>query len=269
MTAGALGRSWALASILVAATLIFLARTERWIDREALGRPVVVIGSSLLLHAVPASLPEKGGLLGDGRGHTRVAIQQISEEQTLSLLSQAMEAGAGTIFVEANSLAFDFAHRRPPWILQASMGLAQRAYDLRRPIRWLLGREASLGREEAQSLDATSVIEPEALKISHPLHLREPRQPGRLAGILQEARDRGVEIVLVVPPRAQTAADHMGAEAQQTLQAHLAALAGNWGLPLFAPAPAWPDSYFVDHAHMNAQGRARFLAEIAQWWHDR
>lgn len=269
MTGSALAKSWALALVLVAGIVLSLERVEGQIDREAMGRPVVVIGSSLMLYAVPATFSEPAGLLGDGRGHARFSVQQITEEQILALVSQALDAGARTIFVEANSLTFDFAHRRLPWVLRYAKALTERSYELRRPIKWLLGYNVFASQDEPPVLDSDPVIKPEDLAAAYPLFLREPEHPLRLSKIAEEARRKGVEIVLIVPPRSETAANYMGKEAQEALQAHFEALVRKWGFSLFRTSPFWPDDYFLDHAHMNARGRARFLTEIAAWWRDR
>ena len=270
MTGRDFAKAWALAFSVVAAAIIVLTTAERTFDRELLKGPIVAIGSSLTAHAIPVGSPGPKGLLGDGRAHARFYKILMSEDETLSLVSRATEAGAGTVLMEANAFSFDFAYTvaagDDPWLIKLSKRLEDGLNELRRDFKWVLGYEPLAPLEEPEGLNNELVITHEMLSETYPLHLHPPRDPQAIAETLSEAHTRGATVILIAYPRSQTAADYMGAAAQAALVAHLRALADGLGIPLFLPSAAWPDEYFVDTGHMNPRGRARFAAELSAWW---
>ncbi|HKX09713.1 MAG TPA: hypothetical protein VJN67_16055 [Stellaceae bacterium] len=270
MTGRDFAKVWALAFSLVAAAIVFLTTAERIFDSQLLKSPIVAIGSSLTAHAIPVRFPEPNGLLGDGRAHARVNEIRMSEDETLSLVSRATEAGASTVLVEANAFAFDFAYTimadEDPWIIKISKTLEDRINKLRRDFKWLSGYEPLESTEEPGALNNEPVITRKMLSDTYPLHLHLPRDPQAIAETLNEAHSRGTAVILISYPRSQTAANYIGERAQAAIVAHLRALADGLGVPLFMPSPAWPDEYFIDTGHLNARGRARFVAELAAWW---
>jgi hypothetical protein len=236
--------------------------------------PVVVIGSSLMAHAVPWHGDGHHSLLGDGRAHVRWAIGAISEAQTLQLVAGALQRGARTVLVEVHPLAFDFAFATPahdvrPLALANTVLQESRlaATGLRRLLKLSptpAPRQARLDGEP-DTLDRPFETSPRAFAYFYPLHLREPADAVAWAALVQRAREQDAAIILVAPPRSRSAADAMGAAAGEALQRHLKALAQELGVPMFQPGPVWPDDHFIDHAHMNRQGRARFMQELARW----
>jgi hypothetical protein len=237
--------------------------------------PVVVIGSSLMRHAVPPLGDKVSGLLGDKRAHARMGINGITEAETVHVLDLVLKNGARTVFIEANALAFDFANGvpevgwervRPDVMMRALLSVSTLARES--ISKWLKPRPSTL-LIDAKELDATFFVRPDDLVNLYPLRLRLPKDPKALEKVLKDANAAGVELILVAPPRSQLAADAMGIEANQTLQQHYQALALNMKLPLFYPATAWPDDHFIDTAHMNRRGRTRFMEELAQWYRQR
>jgi hypothetical protein len=70
----------------------------------------------------------------------------------------------------------------------------------------------------------------------------------------------------VLPPRSIFASARIGAATEAALDARAKALAGDLGVALFAPPSPWPNSEFIDSAHVNAIGRQHFLAALKLWW---
>ncbi len=281
MSARRLAWVWGAALVLAVGTGLALTRqgADSAIRTAALpaalpAAPVVVIGSSLMAHVVPWHSDASHSLLGDGRAHVRWAIGAISEAQTLQLVAGALQRGARTVLVEVHPLAFDFAFATPArdrTPLAMAKDLKARTREAATGLRRLLNlsptpapRLAVLDTEP-DTLDHPFKVPPRAFAYFYPLHLREPDDPEAWAALVQRARQQDAAIILVAPPRSRSAADAMGTAAGEALQRHLAALAQELGMPMFQPGPVWPDDHFVDHAHMNRRGRARFMQELARW----
>ena len=273
MTSRGLALIWCV--VLALGTASFMALAILGKDRSAIfgeipAAPVIVIGSSLMRHAVPPLGEGADSLLGDGRAHARLAVSSITESQTVALLGLVLKTGAQTVLIEANPLAFDFASSapvpdqgriRPVVVMQSILDLSMQA---RAPLFGLL---YSLQlTEEAQQLDAAFLVQPNVLAKNYPLHLRNPADPKALEAVLKTATTKGVSLILIAPPRSQLAANAMGTQATETLRQHFQALARRLDLPLFQPSAVWPNDHFIDAAHMNRRGRARFMQELAQWW---
>ncbi|WP_188518558.1 hypothetical protein [Alsobacter metallidurans] len=267
---------WAFAGLLSVAILMSCAA----LGRAAAARPpetgsaaVVAIGSSLLRYSIPPRGSAQQSLLGDGAEHVRLALDQITETEQMELLGKALSSRAKTILLEVNPLVFDFRDQTPE--RHASRSLSERLGAWQRRLgEWvrsglknLLGAtQTPLALTEAPSLNQPNRISSAKLAALYPLSLHRPREEGTLQTMIAQAKRQGATIVLICPPRSQTAAEFMGPIAAETLRAHIQATADRLGLPLFAPAFAWPDTYFIDQGHMNWQGRRKFMGELANWW---
>ena len=270
MTARGLVLAWAVAMLGALALLWPLARLgdpARLPAEDLGGAPVVFVGSSLIKAAVP-SRPVPGGVLGDGRPHRRLARGGITEARALQFTADALAQGPDLVFLEVNPFALDFAREAQIHAARAAAGP-----DLGLPL--LTERvEAGLARlsgkrleppEGDRPLDKTIAAVPDAIALHYPVTLRPPREAAALQAVAEQARAAGIPLVLVAPPRSGAARAAMGDAAAGALSRHLAALAAALDLPLFAPGPVWPDALFYDHAHMNAAGQTRFLAELQDW----
>lgn len=270
MSARQLATAWSIAIALAAAGIIFLTAQERIYDRPFLKGPIVAIGSSLMFHGIPATTPRPGGLLGDGRAHARFHKILMSEDETLSLVSRAVNAGATTVLVDASAFAYDLAFTvaddSDPWIIKSSKALLDLSNRRRSGFKWLLGYQTLNPLDEPETLNSERVVTPHDLASAYPMRLHPLHDPQAVTEVLRDARRKGAEVILIAFPRAQSAADYIGDKAQMALAAHLDALAQSLGIPLFSASPAWPDKYFIDTGHLNARGRARFVAELAAWW---
>lgn len=284
---------WGTVAFLTIVTVQLLPtdKTESHLRNEARGSveqlpevPVVVIGSSLMMYAVPPFGSENDSLLGDSREHVRLALSSITEQQTIELLKRVLVSPTERVFVEIHPFCFDFAFqtRRDGIFQQTSL------HDLVDQIRaFSIHSRRELGRRsgwrpdakdqhsiretithEPTRLDEAFHIESHSLARTYPLNLRAPRHPDELETVLALAKERDIEIVLVAPPRSQTAVDYLGNESTEALKQHIQDVAEQLDLPLFQPACSWADEYFIDKAHMNRRGRERFCNELAKWSSD-
>ncbi|MGZ0167671.1 MAG: hypothetical protein ACKVII_27430 [Planctomycetales bacterium] len=281
---------WGMVICLTAVTVGLLPGSEppQIIDREVLieterfpESPVVVIGSSLMRYAVPATGSATDSLLDDGRSHVRLALSTITEKETLTALARVLAPPVECVFVEIQPLGMDFSYQRTPdrffertllHIAVDRIRLFSRnsKRELGRKSGWrstmdLQPREQRSMTEEPSKLDATFQTSSVALRQVYPIHLRSPRELDRLQQLLDKANEQHIKIVLVAPPRSQTAVNYIGDDFAESLERHFQNLARQLDLPLFQPARSWPDEFFVDHAHMNRRGRERFCRELARW----
>lgn len=297
MTSRGLVLIWCVAITLVTLIVIALATfTKDAQDNfdKIPAAPVVIIGSSLMRHAVPPLGYGDDSLLGDGRAHIRLEISSISEGQTVALLRRVLNSDVKTVMIEANALAFDFASSAPAYNQSSSwpMALMKPLMDLSTYTRQRVKRVSSLIEKRSTSISEAELetkfvvkpgyiasheaeletkfyVKPNYIASHYPLHLRLPKHPEVLEAAQRMAAENGVDLILIAPPRSEFAANAMGAEATEMLRLHFQALAHHLNLPLFQPSAAWPNDHFIDAAHMNRSGRARFLNELAQWWANR
>jgi len=244
--------------------------------------PTVVIGSSLMKCAVPNIGSAEQSLLGDKRDHVRLALGGITESQTIALLERVLTFPTKRVFVEIHPLCVDFARqtRGISWTFprqwvdrirtfsansRRELGTRYQRFSetrLRSPVRLLM-------TSEPRKLDAAFQVSISRLRETYPIHMRSPRELGRLKQLLSLAKDRHIDIALIAPPRSETALNYMGIDSARSLERHFHDLARQLELPLFQPARSWPDEYFIDQAHMNRRGRKRFCNELAKWSSER
>ncbi|MCR9136718.1 MAG: hypothetical protein NXI27_12020 [Alphaproteobacteria bacterium] len=240
---------------------------------EDVDTPVIVIGSSLTLHAVsPFATGQQPSLLGDGRAHTRLAVMSLTERESLGLLRQALASDVETVLVEANPFIIDVhhVHQAKQHSFLEAIGLAVLAFSqsvwagamemAREPTDWNWRIAVEPG-----NLDDDFTLVPHILEAVFPLTLHPPSHPREMRAIAKEARRRGIEIILVAPPRPEATLDILGPETAGELAMRLTGLAAELDLPLFHTALFWPDDFFVDQGHLNSRGRHRFMSELAAW----
>lgn len=273
MTSRAMVTTWIVAILLAIAAALGLDRISgpAWLVRSTMdGADIAVIGTSLLVHGIPAR-QVSGGLLGDGRKHRRFAYDDMQEDEAVSILHEALASGASTILLEINPFAFDFAFRVRMNAEEDRHGSAPRilkhfSYRLQSGLEHLIGIGEFESGEPKDLTPAKNTADANVKSIFYPFQLHSPRSIEALLAAVNEARDRRALIILVAPPRARIAETWMGLNAEQALDRHLSTLAERLSLPLFHPGPGWPDELFVDNAHLNERGRARFCGELAAWY---
>jgi hypothetical protein len=282
MTRRAIVLAWVGACVMATLILIGLVHIEqRSSSLDSLPEaPIVVIGSSLMRHAFPEQGPAKAPI-GEDQPYVRFAVSSLDEHEALDLLDRVLKEPTKVILVEINPIAFDFAfeerQRRegrffsPAWVLNGLREFSDRArLGLRAVVDTLSGAATVTQQVTAPPRpDRPFYIDQDLLARLYPLFLRPPREAGRLRLQIARAREKGIEIVLLAPPRSTAAANYIGEDVTLQIRKHLAAVAEGLGLPLFQPAVAWPDNLFVDQAHLNRAGARRFQEELAAWWGQR
>lgn len=223
---------------------------------------VAVIGSSLMAHA----LPERD-TTGNGRLVRRIGIALPDESELLALIDEAIEQRVPVIVIEAAPWIADFrlepeqACKAPAGSLRQSIHTAQVA--LVDQLRRLFGLRTSLdGMGEPVNLDRPQSVNPADIRRFYPLKVHRPCRGAQLAAAVARARAQGSRVVLVLMPRAPLGEKALGP--RQALELRLAAnnLAESLDLDLFEPVGPWPDSLFVDHAHLGSRGRTQFRREL-------
>jgi|GEM_PF-2195246 len=268
--------AWSLSFLLALVAAVTLVRHAPTLpDRvfDGVDTPVVVIGSSLSLFGIsPSRQQGDASLLGDGRDHTRLAITALKDDESLDLLQRAIETGAQTILLEANTFVVELQHmhrarQRGPW-----ENLRHRAPWFFRSVRAgvleLLGLDPEPnGRfvHDVGPFDDGIDINPGKLEADYPLVWHPPHHLDKMKELVRQAEQAGTEIILIAPPRSRVAADILGPDVLQALADRITGLAADLELPLFRPQPVWPNAFFADHGHLNTIGRQRFMAELSDW----
>lgn len=282
MTPRAILPAWVMAFAAAAFVLAGLVLAERlwWAQPGRFPQaPVVVLGSSLMLHAFPEQGPAKWPV-DDRRDYVRFAVNSLDEVQTLDLLDLVAKRPTEVVLVEINPIAFDFAFEGQTqeawasWVLAPFNELRRFSIQTRRGLKIAIGAFGGTGTPIQQMMatappDHAFRVEADVLAKAYPLSLRSPRDAPRLRRIIADARAAGIEIIFVVPPRSTSAESYMGKATGIEAQKHFAALAEEFGVRLFQPAFAWPDRFFNDQAHLNRAGALRFQEELADWWRQR
>ena len=75
------------------------------------GKPIAVVGTSLVAYGLPDEDTITGSLLSDGRKHVRVGLANPTELEILQLGNQALEQNAELIFIEASPFVRSFSHK--------------------------------------------------------------------------------------------------------------------------------------------------------------
>jgi hypothetical protein len=252
----------------VSVGLVLLAdRTSR--ARES---DIIVLGSSLMAYAVPASGGGAGSLLGDGRTHIRIATAGLAEPALLARIEQAIARQPAIIFVEANPLLADFANQtnqRPcdGWSYPARTYVAAQQKRVIDAFRRLRGRPPTGAYEgDPDDIAAAHAINRDEVRIRYPITIRALCDEARLKALVTQARKQGTRIVLVLPPRSPDADRLLGTALTEQLRNRTLQLAARLGVEVFAPDGPWTNDEFTDLAHVNLRGRAHFLKALRTWW---
>ena len=261
---------WLASFGLLGAILLPLAIAAESASHRFRNFDIAVIGSSIMLYAVPEYGRGGNSLLGDGRSHRRVSYSAVSEEQSLLVLRRAIEDGVKIAFVEANPFIFEFAASprhcgeldRPLRHL-----LKQRQIEMVDAFRALAGRPLRFGNmNEPVTMSGQQHIDLSKMRSFYPLRFDGPCYPGKLRNLVRTAKLKGTRIILILPPRSPAAEALLGRQASDEVTLRARKLAADMGLELFIPAGPWSNGEFIDQAHLNGLGRRHFLIAIRQWW---
>lgn len=266
MTLRQLLLAWLLGPLALGVALLGAAWWAPEPARRFDGAQVVVIGSSLTVHAMPERFR-----LSDGRNVRRIGLSTPSEYDLLFLLEKAVEEPATRhILLEAMPFVADFAFEQPKGCEAPARGVRQELHERQVEIvdrmRRLFGRRTRLeGIGEPPQLDRPQQIDPTVMATFYPLTFHQPCLDNRLGKALLRAKAQGIRITLVVPPRSPFGQVQLGAEQERVLAKKTNNLAARLGLDLLAPTAGWTNAEFTDHAHLNIRGRERFVRNLDVW----
>ena len=267
---------WVAAFALAVALMLLLPPAKLPLLVEALerdGAADVFIGTSLIGFAVP---PKGVGALGGTEHHVRLYVSSLSERSALDLAEMALASRATrTIILEAYPFVRDFRYEVRG---AKALGLLERGADrviltaqtLSTSTRMFLqqrlqGRDPLAPFLAERPIDRPYSLKAATLENLYPIHVRTPREEARLVALVRQATARGVEVILVAPPRSEAAVRLNGRARTASLQRAIQDLAIRLDVPVFAPVGPWPDSLFTDQAHLNRAGRERFLSALRQF----
>lgn len=267
---------WTAALALAACLVLFMVPAQPKLLVEALerdGAGDVFIGTSLVGCAVP---PKGVGALGGTEEHVRLYVSSLSERSALDLAEVALASRATrTIILEAYPFVRDFRDEvrgaKPLGLLERGADrvilVAQAFTAATRTFvqHWVRGRDPLAPFVVERPIDRPYNLRADTLERLYPIHVRPPREEARLAALVGQARARGVDVILVAPPRSETAVRLNGKARTADLQREIEDLATRLDVPVFAPVGPWADSLFTDQAHLNRAGRDRFLDALRQF----
>lgn len=226
---------------------------------------VAVVGSSLLRTAVPFK-PVDGGLLGDGRLHQRIAVNGLTEAEAISVLDRLVAQKADLVLLEANPFVIDLTRRgnvqrwwRPKRWWSSIVGV-----PFRRGVDRMQGRGFTFNLASESLLGGMFKPKRSTLGRYFPVGVHSPEYPERLGEAVGKAKQAGVRVILVVPPRPGAVAEIMGAENLAEVQTAYENLAATYGLELWVFDTDWPSELFSDRGHFNRAGRERFVTELRE-----
>jgi hypothetical protein len=271
MNARALVMTWLLAlglfAMMAAVPVLVVEHTARTAHSD-----IVVIGSSMMAYAVPATGQGATSLLGDQRSHRRIAANRMTESDLIANLAQAISQHTALVFIEVNPLLVDFADQ-----------LRQRPCDGLRPLikNYLVAERRRVPEAVAQlaglpltygfagdpaKLESKHAITDAVIRRIYPFTVREPCYERELASAVARAKAQGTVVVLVLPPRSPDADLLLGSKLTTQLRDRAMALAGRLEVSIFVIDGNWPNEEFVDAGHLNRIGRAHFLRVLRQKW---
>ena len=248
--------------------------TQQW------DQPIAVVGTSLVGYGLPDGHSIKGSLLADGRKHVRVGLGNPTELEILTVANQAMAQNPQLLFLEAYPFIRSFnteVDRESGCSLPQQMksvinnavnsffGSAQSSALI------IMGKNVYTRgmRDEPTELQLGKHQNSSPSTSHYPLSPRPVACPEQLQKLLVTASSKNTQVVLLLPPRSMYAEKFAGLGSSRALDLQAKKMAQAYRLELFSPIGPWPNSLFVDSAHMNLKGRERFLRELQNWWHSR
>lgn len=256
---------WALAIGLVAGvSLLVWTLGHHQIHTRMRGFDTLLIGSSLMAYAVP-NAPDGAAaqIFGKGR-YLRLGLSGASEAQLLDMARAAIAAKPKSLFIEINPLisrfAFDVAGCGADYQLLAVAEFVKLAAKTT-----LRGHDLLDSASQNRQIATNARLDPAVLVRNYPLQFPPLCYGAQWQDLALAASD--TQIILVVMPRSALARAAIGAGDMARFDRAAVDLAAQLHLPLFVPDAAnrWPDSAFIDQAHMNADGSAAFLTTLATW----
>ena len=91
--------------------------------------------------------------------------------------------------------------------------------------------------------------------------------PQKLRKLIASAKAKNVRVVFVVMP-VSAAAKSREPDYEQLMKNQVDAFINTHGVEVWTPDYLWPHEYFLDHAHLNKQGRTRFTTALKDYLSD-
>ncbi len=242
-------------------TLVAALRSEARTPPQAKSIPyALMVGTSLFENALPPEHPAKD-VFPSAPAEARMAATAFanqSEQRIIQVAQEAIEAGTSYIFIEINPFLLTMRFERIAISKHAgirrwmSAGVRVFIESVRYASIWLItwGRYGELLKE---------------LTLYYPADVRAPRDPTSIEAVLELARQRGTTVVWVAMPRSQSAIGFLGSRFEAIFADRLRAFASQFKAEVWRPTHAWPDTYFHDNAHLNAQGRELFMSALREY----
>ncbi len=228
---------------------------------ELIGQPdTLFIGTSLFAHGIP----RRGqGLMEDQSSYERIAAPAMSETVALDVLESALDIQSiQCVVIEISLFIRSFNFEVNPKSLGLLQLLRNASRQFKGDIRLVLGfsKPEGAGFYFEPEIDKKASRDPVQLERFYPFVIREPEQKLRLSALLARAAEQSVQVIFILPPRSESAANYMGRRQTESLAQQANALASTNGVPLWNAGSAWPDELFVDYSHLNLAGRGQFMA---------
>lgn len=268
-TGRGIAAAWGVAMALVlAVALALLAVGERAELRRLTGVGTLMVGTSLVRYASPR--PEGDVILATlgPPPFLRLAFRAGSEREILGAAEVAARAGVPTVFVEVNPIVSLFHVRgescSPVGSLRYSIArIRNMAGDL------VQGKDIYRSEMSVVRNFADRVVIDEKLSLLYPLTIHGSCYAQRWRRLV--TGHPGTRLVFLAMPRAPMARELVGAADMARFNDAARAFAADLGAPIFVADPdgTWEARYFVDQAHLSAQGAARFREALVLWWQGR
>ena len=244
--AGRVLTAWVMALALVCGLCLYFVTPPDNSKRPDLSvAPIAIIGTSLSRHAFSPTRLSGPGLLGDGLGHSRIAVMNGSAEELERLLEIAIEDRVPFILLELRPFLFLLSYETSaascPGLTCVGEGALSKIRQnfrslvyafLDRPNDTLAGR-LDMGSQDTNMDRAYENSRP--LSERYPVALRTDQPSAQLVGLAGQARAAGLEIVLFLPPRSPSATHALGPTQDRQIDDLAKTMAAELDLALFAP----------------------------------
>jgi len=219
----------------------------------------VIIGSSLVGAAFPAEYRASALFPDSVQGDRIIRISQpyLSEPGIVNLLHRAAEGGVRKVLIQVDPLLRTYRFQQEP------SGIA--AFSNRLRLAVLDGTGFASPLLEAPDARVYDGDTRDLAANFYTARAHSPRNLSALRNALAAAKRNGTEVIWIAMPRTQTAAEFLGPSFEIAFAGELKKFANRFSAVVWRPARSWPNELFVDQAHMNEGGRARFVNELSRF----
>jgi len=181
----------------------------------------------------------------------------LSEARTVNLLHRAVDSRVPKVLVEVDPLL------RTLLRLEEPSGIQILSDRLRLAALVVTGFVPAT--TEAPNARVYDGDKRDLVARSYAARAHSPRHPSALRDALAAAKRNGTEVIWIAMPRSQAAAEVLGPGFETSFARELDEFASRFSAVVWRPAKFWPNKLFIDRAHMNEDGRARFVDELSRF----